>query len=106
MTELHRALSANLKVLRHRWGYSQAELAERGAVSVSYVGELEVGIKWPSAETLQRLAAALHVQPYQLLLSAEDTLAYRDWLERRDLVGELAGEFGEKLLTYLKNQQS
>jgi transcriptional regulator with XRE-family HTH domain len=106
MTELHRALSANLKVLRHRWGYSQAELAERGAVSVSYVGELEVGVKWPSAETLQRLAAALHVQPYQLLLSAEETLAYRDWLERRDLVGELAGEFGEKLLTYLKNQQS
>lgn len=101
MTELHRALSANLKVLRHRWGYSQAQLAEHGGVSVSYVGELEVGVKWPSAEILERLAKALHVQPYQLFLSSDDALAYRDWLERRDLVGEI----GEKLVAYFEKRR-
>jgi transcriptional regulator with XRE-family HTH domain len=102
MTELHRVLSANLKALRHRWGFSQAELAERGGVSVSYVGELEVGVKWPSAETLERLAKALYIQPYQLFLSAEETLAYKDWLERRDLVGEI----GEKIFAYFEKRQS
>jgi transcriptional regulator with XRE-family HTH domain len=101
MSELRRLLSANLKALRHRWGFSQAELAERGGVSVSYVGELEVGVKWPSAETLERLAAALHVQPYQLFLSPEEVQAYQDWLERRDLVGEI----GEKLFAYFEKRR-
>lgn len=101
MSELRRLLSANLKVLRHRWGFSQAELAERGGVSVSYVGELEVGVKWPSAETLERLANALHVQPYQLLLAPDEVQAYQDWLERRDLVGEI----GEKLFAYFEKRR-
>ena len=101
MTELHRALSANLKVLRHRWGFSQAQLAERGEVSVSYIGELEVGVKWPSAEILERLAKALYVHPYQLLLSADDTLTYQNWLERRDLVGEI----GEKIFEYFEKRR-
>ncbi len=101
MTELHRALASNLKALRRRWGFSQAHLAERGGVSVSYVGELEVGVKWPSAEILVRLAEALHVQPYQLFLTSSDTLAYQDWLERRDLVGEI----GEKLFAYFEKRR-
>jgi transcriptional regulator with XRE-family HTH domain len=101
MSELRKILSANLKVLRQRWGYSQAELAERGGVSVSYVGDLEVGGKWPSAETLERLAEALHVQPYQLLLSPDDEQLYHDWLERRDLVGEI----GEKLFAYFEKRR-
>ncbi len=101
MTELHRCLSANLKVFRHRWGYSQADLAERGGVSVSYVGEIEVGVKWPSAEILERLAKALHIEPYQLFLAPDDSRAYQDFLERRDLVGEL----GEKLVAYFEKHR-
>jgi len=101
MTDLHRALAANLKVFRQRWGYSQADLAEKGGVSVSYVGEIEVGVKWPSAEILERLAKALHIQAYQLFLSVDDSRSYQDWLERRDLVGEI----GEKLFAYFEKRR-
>lgn len=100
MTELHRCLAANLKALRHRWGLSQADLAERSELSVSYVGEIEVAMKWPSAENLERLSKALHVKPYQLFLGADDALSYQAWLERRDQIVELA----EDLFAYFEKR--
>ena len=101
MRDLQKTLAANLKSLRHRWSYSQADLAERGELSVSYVGEIEVGLKWPSAENLEKLAAALHVRTYQLFLDPADTTDYQSWLERRDQITEV----GEKLLAYFENRR-
>lgn len=101
MTELNRALAANLKFLRQRWGFSQADLAERSDISVGYVGDIEVGVKWPSAEILERLASSLHVKAYQLLLNPEETQLYLAWLERRDLVVEM----GEKIWAYFEKKQ-
>jgi len=100
MTDLHRSLAANLKNLRARWGFSQAELAERSGVSVSYVGEIEMALKWPQAEILERLSKALHVKPYQLFLDPADTLSHQDWLERRDKIVEL----GEDLFAYFEKR--
>lgn len=101
MTELHRCLAANLKSLRLRWGFSQAELAELSGLSVSYVGEIEVSVKWPSAENLEKLAKALHVKPYQLFLDPQDALDHLSWLERRDQIVEL----GEDLFAYFEKRR-
>jgi transcriptional regulator with XRE-family HTH domain len=100
MTELHRSLVTNLKVLRRRWGYSQAELAERAGLSVGYIGELETGGKWPAAEKIESLAAALQVKAYQLFLDPADAQLFQDWLERRDTVAEL----GRDLWAYFEKQ--
>jgi transcriptional regulator with XRE-family HTH domain len=100
MTDLHRSLAANLKTLRARWGFSQAGLAERSDVSVSYVGEIEMGLKWPQADVLERLSKALHIEPYQLFLSPSDTLSLQAWLERRDQIVEL----GEDLIAYFEKR--
>lgn len=51
---------------------SQAELAERAGISSGYVGEVEMGRKYPSPEILERIAGALEVRPYILLMSDED----------------------------------
>jgi len=101
MTALHRCLAANLKALRQRWGFSQAELAERAEVSVSYVGEIETSDKWPSAEVLERLAEALHTKPYQLFLEPADASSFQSWLEQQDQIAEL----GEKLIGYFENRK-
>jgi transcriptional regulator with XRE-family HTH domain len=101
MTELHRCLAANLKALRSRWGLSQAELAEQSEVSVSYVGEIEMGVKWPQAAILERLSKALHVKPYLFFLDPADTLAHLAWLERRDQIVEL----GEDLIAYFEKRR-
>ena len=98
---MHRCLASNLKALRQRWGFSQAELAERAEVSVSYVGEIETGEKWPSAEVLERLSAALHIKPFQLFLETADSLSFQAWLERQDQIAEL----GEKLFGYFENRK-
>jgi transcriptional regulator with XRE-family HTH domain len=100
MTELHRALVANLKALRRRWGYSQADLAERSGLSVGYVGELEIGGKWPSADKIESLAEALRVKPYQLFLDPADAQLFQDWLERKDSVAEL----GRDLWAYFEKR--
>jgi transcriptional regulator with XRE-family HTH domain len=48
------------------------ELAERAGISAGYVGEVEMGRKYPSPEILERIAKALEVRPYRLLMSDED----------------------------------
>lgn len=101
MTELNRSLAANVKALRARYGWSQAELAERADLSVSYIGDIEGASKWPGAETVDSLARAFHIRPYQLFLDPQDADAYRAWLERRDLVQE----FSEKILDYLERKR-
>jgi transcriptional regulator with XRE-family HTH domain len=100
MTELHRSLAMNVKILRTRWGWSQAELAERSSLSVSYIGDIEAGVKWPAADKVELLAQAFKLRPYQLFLEPQDTLDYQSFLERRDFVQEM----GEKMFLYWENR--
>ncbi len=101
MTELHRSLATNVKTLRTRLGWSQAELAERAEVSVSYIGDIEAGVKWPSAEKIASLARAFQVRDFQLLLDPGDAEDFRAWLERRDLFAEI----GEKIFDYFEKRR-
>ena len=77
MTELHHVLIRNLKSLRAGLGISQMDLAERAELSAGYIGEIEMGRKFPAPEVLERLAKALGVRPYRLLMAAEDVA---EWL--------------------------
>jgi transcriptional regulator with XRE-family HTH domain len=72
VTELRRNLARAMKRRRAVLAISQAQLAERAGLSAGYVGELETGLKDPSLETLGRIADALEVKPYQLMMSDED----------------------------------
>ena len=65
-------LAQNMRRARKQLRLSQMELAERCQLSPSYVGEIEVGRKYPSAETLQKIADGLHMHPYQLFLEQDD----------------------------------
>lgn len=53
-------------------GITQAELAERAGISVGYVGEVEMGRKFPSPEKLEGIARALELRPFRLLMGPED----------------------------------
>ena len=76
-TELHEILVRNMKLYRSKLGISQMELAERAGLSSGYVGEIEMGRKFPSPEALIQLASALEVKPFRLLMGAEDVA---EWL--------------------------
>lgn len=77
MTELHHLLIRNLKSRRGSLGLSQMELAEKAELSAGYIGEIEMGRKFPAPEVLERLAAALDVRPYRLLMGEDDVA---EWL--------------------------
>lgn len=72
MTDLHKNLIRNLKKGRASLGISQMELAERAELSSGYIGEIEMGRKFPTPEVLERLAAALATKPYRLLMGEDD----------------------------------
>jgi transcriptional regulator with XRE-family HTH domain len=63
-------LSNNLRKLRNRREWSQAELAKEANISVTFLSEIERGRKWPYPKTLQRLAAALGVEVYEFFRPA------------------------------------
>lgn len=59
--------AANLRRLRHAKGMSQDDLAYEADVSRSYLSQLEKGEWNVSLKVIGKLAAALDVQPAELL---------------------------------------
>jgi transcriptional regulator with XRE-family HTH domain len=66
MTGLRAILAFNMKEKRRILGISQAKLAERADISTQYVAMIELEKKFPSPEMLERLAAALEIDPPEL----------------------------------------
>jgi transcriptional regulator with XRE-family HTH domain len=55
-----------MKEKRRILGISQAKLAEKADTSTQYVAMIELEKKFPSPEMLERLAAALEIDPTEL----------------------------------------
>ena len=60
------ALGKTIKFLRFRRGLSQADLAEKAGISITFLSTIERGIKFPQAEMLSKLAKALDVEVFEL----------------------------------------
>ncbi len=72
MTTIQSLLAANLKDARNKLGLSQLKLAEKCGISTSFLGEMEIGRKFPSPKNLQVLADVLGLKPYQLFFDQTD----------------------------------
>jgi transcriptional regulator with XRE-family HTH domain len=66
MTSLRALLSHNIKEQRRILGITQAKLAEKVETSTHYIGQIELGNKFPTPEMLERIAAALEIDSPQL----------------------------------------
>jgi transcriptional regulator with XRE-family HTH domain len=60
-------LAKRLKQLRAERGLTQAALAKRAGVTLSYIGRLEIGRHDPQLSTLRKLAKALKVTVGELV---------------------------------------
>ncbi len=74
MDKIESIVAGNIKKYRERLGITQEILAERCGLTPQFVAAIEVGIKTPSLESLDKIIPALQIRPYQLFLtdSAED----------------------------------
>ena len=66
MANVKEILAQNLKKHRKRLGITQPELAERAGLSINYLGMIEVARNFPTADVLERLAAALGIKSNEL----------------------------------------
>ncbi|MDR2943280.1 MAG: helix-turn-helix domain-containing protein [Treponema sp.] len=66
MTNVKEILAKNLKENRRRLGITQPELAERAGMSTQYLAMIEIARKFPTADILNQLAAALEINPHEL----------------------------------------
>ena len=66
MTNIKKILAQNLKENRKRLGITQPELAERAGMSTQYLAMIEISRKFPTSDILEKLAAALGINPHEL----------------------------------------
>jgi transcriptional regulator with XRE-family HTH domain len=76
-------MAANLKRCRAAAGISQGEVGERAGLHRTEVGLLERGSRTPKIDTLIKLAAALEIEPRELLAGIEWTPSEVEVVERR-----------------------
>ena len=57
-----------MKEFRKKEGLSQMKLAEYCNTSPSYIGEIEIGRKFPSTEMIEKIAGVLRIEPYHLFI--------------------------------------
>jgi transcriptional regulator with XRE-family HTH domain len=62
----------NLREFRKKEGLSQMKLAEYCNTSPGYIGEIEIGRKFPSTEMIEKLAYVLRVEPYLFFQKPND----------------------------------
>jgi transcriptional regulator with XRE-family HTH domain len=67
MFSMANRLSKRLKQLRAKRGLTQAVLAQRAGVTLSYIGRLEIGRHDPQLSTLRKLAKALKITVAELV---------------------------------------
>jgi transcriptional regulator with XRE-family HTH domain len=65
---IRKVLAGNIKRYRKNLGYSQEKLAEKAGLSAQTLNDIEGCRRWVSAVTMTKLAQALHVAEYQLLV--------------------------------------
>lgn len=103
-SELQKIFSSNIKRERTRLGLSQVKLAEKADLSVGYICDLEYGKRWGTPETFSKLANALNISPYELLLP-EDFINGEESAEtekiKSTLIAQIGAIFREKAHEYV-----
>jgi len=88
MTNLRGILANNLRGNRKKCGLSQAKLAEKSGFSTQYIAMIELSRQFPTPEALEKIAAALGIEAYELF-SVQPS--YENSMERlhKDIIKEI-----------------
>ena len=73
-------LGKNIKILRARRGLSQADLAEKADISITFLSNIERGIKFPLPNILSKLTSALGAEVNQLFMTNLDSFEHKEIL--------------------------
>jgi len=90
----------NLRKCRRERGISQATLAEKCGTSTSYIGQIEIGNRFPSLELIEKLAKVLQIRPHLLFFIESDNDSDEQILKKKkDTISDTMKEELTKRLT-------
>jgi transcriptional regulator with XRE-family HTH domain len=58
----------NLRKFRNSRGLSQMKLAELCDTAPSYIGEIEIGRRFPSLKLIEKIGRVLNIEPYRFFI--------------------------------------
>jgi transcriptional regulator with XRE-family HTH domain len=70
--DLKRIFIANLKKFRNHRGFSQMKLAELCNTATNYIGEIEIGRRFPSLKLIEKIARVLEIEPYRFFIDGSE----------------------------------
>ena len=104
--DLRTILAQNLKVARTNLRITRAKLAEFAGISVPYLADIERRRTWVSDKTLENLANALNLEPWELICSSPKTQTekiQKSTRENRTQIAEVVTDKKDFLRKTLEN---
>jgi transcriptional regulator with XRE-family HTH domain len=91
----------NLKEFRKKEGLSQMKLAEYCNTATSYIGEIEIGRRFPSMEMIEKIADILRIEPYRFFKNQKDNNVNPD---AENIFPRLPNSMKKQITTQIKTQ--
>jgi transcriptional regulator with XRE-family HTH domain len=104
MTNIRDILADNLRENRRKCGVSQAKLAEKAGISTQYIAMIELSRQFPTPEVLERIAAALDIEAYELFAVPPSPESSMERLHQ-DIIKDIRQVFVEMLEKALPDKQ-
>jgi transcriptional regulator with XRE-family HTH domain len=80
--ELRAILGKGIRFYRKQRNLSQAALAEKSGISITFLSNIERGIKYPTSDTLAAIARSLKTEVYELFRHDNSPSKNRTLFER------------------------
>jgi transcriptional regulator with XRE-family HTH domain len=91
----------NLKEFRKKEGITQMKLAEYCNTAPSYIGDIEIGRRFPSLELIEKMADILRIEPYYFFRKQMDNNANS---ETESIFPRLPNSMKKQIMTQIKTQ--
>ena len=92
---IRNVIARNVKKYRKLIQLTQENLAELADVSNTYIANIECGQTWISDKTLEKIAAALHIEEYLLFIPEEGIITDSETIKKK-----------QKLIEFLKSREN
>lgn len=66
--DLKQTFTLNLRKFRGSKGFSQMKLAELCETTTNYIGQIEIGRRFPSLKLIEKIGRVLEVEPYRFFI--------------------------------------
>jgi len=90
----------NLKKIRKIKGISQAKLANLCDTDLSYIGQIEMGKRFPSIKLIEKIAVVLDIEAYRLFMD-EAGLQFDTLNEEDDFLLKIPPKIRDKIIKRL-----